>query len=264
MSPPFLSVEGLELHYPKPWWHRHTATKNAALQNVAFELQPGERVGLVGVSGSGKSSLLRCLLGLETPDRGRITCNGQTVQRGSVVTLRWYRRAVQYVPQDHTGSLEPRMTVLQSVIEPLLRLGIDCDPTDRAREALEAVGLDKRFLGRKPGELSGGQAQRVAIARAIAPRPGFLLADEPVSGLDMTIRVQVIDVFRTLSEAYGTGVLMVSHDLSAVSSLCERTLVMSDGRIVEDRSTIEVLRSPQHKSTRELISAGPPMTLHTH
>lgn len=255
----FLSVRNLSLSYPAPWkiWRR--LPPMPALHDLSFDLDASERVGLVGMSGSGKSSLLRCLLAIEAPEAGQILCQGRPIAPGSVASLRWYRRTVQYVPQDPVGSLEPRMTVAELVAEPLRRLRVDGDPECRAREALDSIGLDHNFLSRRPHELSGGQAQRVAIARAIATRPAFLLTDEPISGLDMAIRAQVVRVLRELSEEQGTGILMVSHDISIMAGLCERVLVMQDGRVVEDRPTRDLLHDPHHPHTRELLNAAPPM-----
>ncbi|WP_372373701.1 ABC transporter ATP-binding protein [Vreelandella venusta] len=225
------------------------------MNNINLRLYPGERVGLVGLSGSGKTTLLRSLLAIEAPDTGSITCLHKAVRPAATAKLRWYRRAVQYIPQDPGASLDPRMCVQALVTEPLIRLGIDCTPKERAREALEQVGLDAGFLNRLPHELSGGQAQRVAIARAIATRPRFLLADEPLSGLDLPVRAQVISVLKKLCDESGTGLLLVSHDLSVVTQLCQRTLVMDDGKIVEDRSTAALWRAPHHPTTRSLINA---------
>lgn len=255
----FLSVRSLSLSYPAPrrLWRRGPPL--TALRDLSFDLDAGECVGLVGASGSGKSSLLRCLLALEPRHDGRIRCQGRDVAAGPAASLRWYRRAVQYVPQDPIASLEPRMTVAQIVAEPLLRLQVDCDPARRAEEVLDQVGLDHRFLRRRPEALSGGQAQRVAIARAAACRPRLLLMDEPVSGLDMTIRAQVVEVLRHLSERHGTGILMVSHDISVVAGLCRRALVMDRGRLVEDRPIRDLLRDPHHPMTMELLNAAPPM-----
>lgn len=256
----FLSLHGLSLSYaaPRRMWRRTRPI--GVLHDLSFDLDRGERVGLVGASGSGKSSLLRCLLAMEPAQSGQILCEGRAVRAGPVSALRWYRRAVQYVPQDPAASLEPGMTVAELVAEPLLRLRVKCDPVHRAEEALDRVGLDHRFLRRRPEELSGGQAQRVAIARAIATRPDLLLTDEPVSGLDMSIRAQVVEVLRDLCDTHGTGLLMVSHDISVVASLCQRALVMDRGCIVEDRPIRDLLRDPHHLHTRELLNAAPPMT----
>ncbi len=257
----FLSVRDLSVTYDLPGGPFWRARRRAVLRGVSVSLRPGERVGLVGLSGSGKTTLLRSLLAVEQPDTGEITCQCRPVRPASVPLLRWYRRAVQYIPQDPAASLDLRMTVAALVAEPLIRLHVACDHVRRAQEALEQVGLDRRYLARRPGELSGGQAQRVAIARAIAAWPAYLLADEPVSGLDLPIRAQVIAVLRDLSEVNGTGLLMVSHDLSAVAGLCQRTLVMDEGRIVEDRPTADLLRDPHHARTRELLAAVPPLPI---
>lgn len=256
----FLSADCISHSYTLPrqsFWK--AAERRQVVRDVSFRLEPGERVGLVGMSGSGKSTLLRSLLAIEQPDSGNITCQCKAVEPASVPALRWYRRTVQYIPQDPASSLDPRMTVAALVAEPLIRLHVDCDHVQRAQEAIEQVGLDRQFLKRRPGELSGGQAQRVAIARAIATRPAFLLADEPVSGLDLPIRAQVVAVLKSLSEENGTGLLIVSHDLSVVANLCQRTMVMDDGRIVEDRATRDLLCDPRHARTVELINAVPPL-----
>ncbi len=256
----YLTARGISRSYatPRRSLFRPGAPRHA-LADVSLTLKPGERVGLVGMSGSGKSTLLRALLAIERPDAGEVRCQCRSVAPASVSALRWYRRAVQYIPQDPAASLDPRMSVEALVTEPLLRLHVDCELVQRAQEALDQVGLDRSFLARRPGELSGGQAQRVAIARAIATRPAFLLADEPVSGLDLPIRQQVVAVFESLSQSTGAGLLIVSHDLAVVATLCQRTLVMHEGRIVEDRPTAELLRDPHHGHTRELIAAVPPL-----
>ncbi|BCB60984.1 hypothetical protein HaloA020_16850 [Halomonas sp. A020] len=252
----FLTAQGLNkrvaLSRPLPW---RKGVYKKVMNDIDLTLHDGERIGLVGVSGSGKSTLLRALLAMEAPDSGSITCLERNVRPGSTAQLRWYRRTVQYIPQDPASSLDPRMRVRDLVSEPLIRLHVACDPNERAREALEHVGLGAPFLDRKPNELSGGQAQRVAIARAVATRPRFLLADEPLSGLDLPVRAQVISVLKTLCDECGTGLLMVSHDLSVVTQLCARTLVMNDGEIVEDRPTSSLWRAPTHPATRALIDA---------
>lgn len=254
----FLSVRDLSFSYaPRRLWR--SSPPAPALNDVSLDLAVGERIGVVGMSGSGKSTLLRCLLALEAPQTGEILCKGRPVMPGSVAALRWYRRLVQYVPQDPVGSLEPRMTVAQLVAEPLRHLYVGDAPDRLAEETLASMGLDRSFLARRPHELSGGQAQRVAIARAVATRPTFLLSDEPVSGLDMAIRAQVVEVLRNLSEDRGTGVLIVSHDISILAGLCERVLVMHEGRIVEDRPTRDLIHDPHHPHTRELLNAAPPI-----
>lgn len=232
-------------------------TTKSALNPTSLTINAGERVGIVGVSGSGKSTLLRIMLALETTDTGAIVCTGKEVYPADVSRLKWYRQKVQYVPQDPASTLDPLMTVSNLVKEPLVRLGVRGDHDQMVREALHSVNLDGRFLKRRANELSGGQAQRLAIARAIATRPDFLLADEPVSGLDLPMRESVVSLMRKVSEERGTGIVVVSHDLSMVASLCERTVVMHGGDVIEDRPTKELLTAPRHPRTRELLEAIP-------
>ncbi|MBC9936293.1 MULTISPECIES: ABC transporter ATP-binding protein [unclassified Leucobacter] len=228
-----------------------------ALNLTSLVIGAGERVGIVGVSGSGKTTLLRIMLALESTDTGAIVCTGKEVYPAEVKQLKWYRRKVQYVPQDPASTLDPLMTVQGLVKEPLVRLGVQGNHDEMVSEALHAVNLDDRFLNRRANELSGGQAQRLAIARAIATRPDFLLADEPVSGLDLPMRESIVSLMRQVSQERGTGIVVVSHDLSMVASLCERTIVMHGGDVVEDRPTKQLLTSPRHPRTRELLDAIP-------
>ncbi len=228
-----------------------------ALHPTSLVIGEGERVGIVGVSGSGKTTLLRLMLALEGTDTGAVTCQGREVYPAEVRQLKWYRRKVQYVPQDPASTLDPLMTVKKLVREPLVRLGVPGDHDEMVHDALTSVGLDEKFMNRRANELSGGQAQRLAIARAIATRPDFLLADEPVSGLDLPMREAVVALMRRVSEEHGTGIAVVSHDLSMVASLCERTIVMHAGEVVEDRPTAELLAEPRHDRTKELLNAIP-------
>jgi peptide/nickel transport system ATP-binding protein len=230
------------------------------LRGVDLSIDAGERVALVGRSGSGKSTLVRALLALQPVDAGSIRCRGQAVVAGPVRQLRWFRRIVQYVPQEPGATLDPRATVLELVAEPVRRLhGV----TDRTRltgvaeAALRAVGLPPATGAAKARALSGGQAQRVAIARALSAGPELLIADEPVSGLDPPLRAEVVDTLRAVSETHGTALLLVSHDLSAVAALCSRIVVLHDGRVVEDRPTAELLHDPRHPETRSLLAAVP-------
>jgi peptide/nickel transport system ATP-binding protein len=247
-------VRGHQLPRRRPWGPRDVV---AALRGVDLQVAPGERVGLVGTSGSGKSTLLRCLLGLESPDRGTVTFAGRPVRPGSTASLRWYRRLVQYVPQDPAGSLDPRATVRELVTVPLRHLQVPGDHAAAVTTALTRVGLDPDLAGRRPGELSGGQAQRVALARALAPEPALLLADEPVSGLDLPVRDQVVEVLADLSARQGLGLVLVSHDLAVVARLCDRTVVLADGLVVEEGRTTDLLTRPAHPRTRELLAAVP-------
>lgn len=251
-----LAAVGLTHRYPRARSSRAT-DEAPALAEVNFQLARGETVGIVGRSGSGKSTLLTALLALTRPDEGRVHLGEREVRPGSVRSLRWYRRRVQYVPQDPAGSLDPRMTVAQSVAEPLKRLGVAGDHRALVAAALDDVGLSTGLADSRPRELSGGQAQRVAIARATVTAPEFLLADEPISGLDLPLRNQVIDLLAGLAEHRSLGLVFVSHDLDAVVRLCRRSVVLADGRIVEDGATSRLLSDPRHPATRELVDAIP-------
>ncbi|MDV8149761.1 ABC transporter ATP-binding protein [Arthrobacter sp. B10-11] len=236
-----------------------------ALNDVSLAVPSGSSIGLVGSSGAGKSTLLRTLLALEKPGNGTVEIAGCPVRPGSASSLRWYRRLVQYVPQNPAGSLDPRMNVEDLLTEPLRQLCVDGHHAVMIRTALERVGLDDSLLRRRPAELSGGQNQRVAIARALVPAPQILLADEPVSGLDLPLRNSALSLLRELVHRDGLGLLFVSHDLSAVAGLCSRTVVLAAGRIVEQGPTRELFSAPQHPCTRELIESipGPVRTLET-
>ena len=254
----FLCAERLYRDYPVRRggsWRRSAGTR--ALHDVTLSLPVATRVALVGTSGSGKTTLLRCLLALDRPDSGEVRCGGRLVRPHSAAKLRWYRRLVQYIPQDPGSSLDPRMTVTDLVAEPLVRLRVEENHAALVGAALDDVQIPAALGRRRGSDLSGGQAQRVAIARAVVTRPQYLLADEPVSGLDLPLRDQVIGVLHALSRTHRTGILFVSHDLSAVAQLCERTVVMSDGRIIEDRPTHDLLATPRHRLVRELIASVP-------
>lgn len=230
---------------------------HSASNNVTLDIGAGTRSGIVGESGSGKTTLLRLLLALEKPDSGVVTLDGVPIEPGPARSQRWFRRRVQYIPQDPATSLDPRKSVVDLVATPLRLLGVDGDHLTEARKALSAVGLDERCLRHRPTELSGGQKQRVAIARAVACRPDYLLADEPVSGLDLDLREQVLNVLDELSTRSGAALLVVSHDLSVVARICDSVSVMSRGVIVETGSVTDVLTAPTHMRTRELLDAVP-------
>ncbi|MHA6799994.1 ABC transporter ATP-binding protein [Bounagaea algeriensis] len=228
-----------------------------AVDGVSVELAAGERLGLVGESGGGKSTLLRLLLGLENPDEGGVVCGDRAVRPASARSLRWFRSEVQAVPQDPWSSLNPRMRIGDAIAEPLRSLRVAGSHGARVAEVLRAVDLEPDMSERLPGSLSGGQRQRVAIARALAPAPRFLLADEPVNALDASVRTHVLRLLEELAQREGLGLLLVTHDLPAVRMICDRVLVMRRGEIVESGCADDVFRAPRHEYTRALLAATP-------
>ncbi|PRY02432.1 ABC transporter ATP-binding protein [Allonocardiopsis opalescens] len=259
MTGPLLRAAGLRRTYRTPGSLLSPASARtvAALDGVGLEVGAGERLGIVGESGSGKSTLVRTLLALERPDAGEVRYGSRPVRPGPARRLRWFRSQVQMVPQDPMSSLNPRLRVGESVAEPLVCLGVGGDHRERVAEVLAQVRLEPDAARRYPHEFSGGQRQRIAIARAIAPRPRLLVADEPVSALDVTVRAEVLALLRRLSEDAGLAVVLVSHDLGAVRLLCDRVLVMRAGAVVEQGRTGEILTAPRHDYTRGLLAAVP-------
>jgi len=227
-----------------------------ALRGVSFDVQAGERFGIVGESGSGKSTLLRILAGLDRPTSGSVLIDGTEITRLPESRLRFLRERLQLVFQDPMSSLDPRMRVRDIIAEPLVAQGIGGRQA-RVAELLHAVGLPPDAGDRFPHQFSGGQRQRISIARALAPRPGVLVADEPVSALDVSVRAQVLNLITDLVRDLSLTLVFVSHDLSVVRHVCDRVAVVHQGRIVETGSTREVYDHPQHPYTRELVSAVP-------
>ncbi|MFF2052729.1 ABC transporter ATP-binding protein [Leifsonia sp. NPDC058194] len=230
-----------------------------ALEGVSLTVEAGRSVGLVGESGAGKTTILSLLLGLTGPTSGEVLFDGNPLDRRDRDRMREFRRSVQTVFQDPYSSLDPRQNVGRIVGEPLtsLRLATGSQARERVAAALEAVSLPADAAKRFPHEFSGGQRQRIAIARAIVSRPRVLLADEPVSALDVTTRIQIVELLGRLAADEGMTVVMVSHDLSVVASLCADTVVLRGGRIVEQGPTREVLRSPADPYTQRLLASVP-------
>jgi ABC-type oligopeptide transport system ATPase subunit len=224
----------------------HPPLAVTAVDRVTFQLEEGESLGIVGESGSGKSTLMRLLLGLERPAEGTVEYRGASL-----------RREVQAVFQDPVSALDPRMRVGDIVLEPLRVLRLPGDHAARLRELLEAVGLSPGAARRYPHEFSGGQRQRIAIARALAPRPRVLLADEPVSALDVSVRAQILNLLQDLRAGYELTLVLVSHDLSVVRHMCDRVLVMHRGEIVEASRTRALFAQPRHPYTRALLDSVP-------
>lgn len=217
-------------------------------------------MGLLGESGAGKTTLVRTLLALQAPRAGTVECAGRAVRAAPARRLRWYRRLVQHVPQDPAATLDPRVGVRDLVALPVRRLGTPQERRAAPRlveAALDLVALPRDRREARPGELSGGQAQRVALARALVLGPRLLLADEPVSGLDLPLRALVLETLRSVSRERGTALLLVSHDVAAVAALCDRVLVLADGRVVSDTTTHRLLTAPAHPAARALVEAVP-------
>jgi peptide/nickel transport system ATP-binding protein len=228
-----------------------------ALRGVDLELRRGDRLGIVGESGSGKSTLARLLLALDEPTAGEVLLDGVRVSGRPERELGDLRRRAQIVLQDPLGSLDPRMRVRELLLEPLRSLAVPGDHGARVRELLALVGLEADAATRYPHQFSGGQRQRIAIARALAPGPELLVADEPVSALDVSIRAQVLDLLGGLTDELGLTLVFVSHDLSVVRHLCDRVAVMRDGAIVEQGETAGLFAAPREEYTRALLAAVP-------
>ena len=231
-----------------------------AVRGVSFEVPEGPfGVGLIGESGSGKSTIARALLGLTPVSAGTVTFAGRDVRRLRGTELKAFRRNVQLVMQDGVEALNPRMRIRASVAEGLLvhALVPRADRARRVAELLAEVGLDPALGDRYPHELSGGQRQRATIARALAVEPRVLVLDEPTSALDVTVQARILDLIRRLREERSLSYLLISHNLAIVDQLCERCLVLHDGEVVEDGATAQVLDHPQHPYTQQLRAAVP-------
>ncbi|WP_237105646.1 ABC transporter ATP-binding protein [Nonomuraea sp. MG754425] len=225
-----------------------------AVQDVSFTLRAAETLGIVGESGSGKTTTARIALGLTAADTGTVEVHGRPWTRKD----RALRRDVQIVYQDPLAAFDPRYTVAKVLAEALAVAGVPRGRRrERAVELLELVGLGAEHLARRPLRLSGGQRQRVAIARALAPEPSVIVCDEPVSALDVSVQAQVLDLLEDVQRETGVAYLFISHDLGVVHHLCDRVLVMKDGRVVEEGPVGTVFREPAHPYTKELVAAVP-------
>jgi ABC-type oligopeptide transport system ATPase subunit len=260
MPEPLLEVRGLSKRFPltRGLLAPRRGETVTAVDDVSFSLAPGETLGLVGETGCGKSTTARLIMRLLEPTAGDIRFAGSDLGRLRGQQLRASRRELAMVFQDPHSSLNPRRTVGAIVAEPLQVHGVDRDARRaRVRELLELVGLSAEHESRYPHELSGGQRQRVGIARALALRPRLLIADEPVSALDVSIQAQILNLLRGLQHELGLALLFISHDLSVVRYMCERVAVMRAGRIVETGATAELFAHPREPYTRELLAAVP-------
>jgi peptide/nickel transport system ATP-binding protein len=261
-----LDVQHLSQQYalPKPSLFAQ-AGHIQALNDVSFQLAAGKSMGIVGESGSGKSTLARLVMALEKPTQGKVVFKGQDLNALPPDSLRVARSDFQMVFQDPYGSLDPRQKVLRIVSEPLhstlkqssgQALSAQ-DLKDCAAQALAEVGLRASDLDKYPHEFSGGQRQRIAIARALITRPALIVADEPVSALDVSVQAQVLNLMMDLQERFGLSYMFVSHDLAVVNLMCDDVLVLQHGRVVESGSAEDIFQRPQHPYTQELLSAIP-------
>ncbi|PCC19370.1 dipeptide ABC transporter ATP-binding protein [Brevibacterium aurantiacum] len=255
---PLIEVSGVSKHFRSRGLLLRRRAPVRALEDISFSVASGQRLGIVGESGSGKSTLLNILSGLDRPSSGHVRVGDIRVESASSSALRSLRENLQIVFQDPFASLDPRMRIEDIVSEPLVARGLGREERlARVEEMLQAVDLDTKVMRRYPHQFSGGQRQRISIARALVTRPQILVADEPVSALDVSVRAQVLNLFTDLVDDYALTLLFVSHDLGVVKHLCSDVIVMKDGHIVESGSTEDIYANPREDYTRRLIAATP-------
>ena len=250
----FISIENLSKTF-------HTNMGDVqAVSDVSFNLQKGSIVGLVGESGSGKTTLGRCILRLIEPSSGSVNLEGNNLLELSNKKLREIRKRMQIIFQDPFSSLNPRMRIKDIIAEGIKvhdKLSSENERFNRVAELMEEVGLQSDQMSRYPHEFSGGQRQRVGIARALAVNPEFIVADESVSALDVSVQAQILNLMLSLRDKHNLTILFIAHDLSVVEYLCDQVVVLYLGKVVESGNTIDVYSNPQHPYTRALMSAVP-------
>ena len=259
-GPPLLEVENLRKYYPVRggiWGAKIGDVR--AVDGVSFSVARGETLGLVGESGCGKSTLGRTLIRLEDPSGGEVRFDGKDIAHASRAELFQLRREIQIIFQDPYSSLNPRMTVGEIVREPLVvhRLGTRAEQVEKVRRLFETVGLSGEMLDRYPHEFSGGQRQRIGVARALALEPRLVIADEPVSALDVSVQSQVLNLMVRLQQEMGLTYIFISHDLSVVEHVSDTIAIMYLGRIVEKGPAQRIFERPAHPYTRALVQAIP-------
>jgi ABC-type oligopeptide transport system ATPase subunit len=259
---PLVEVRDLVKHFPISrgivWKRRIGAVR--AVDGVSFEVRRGETLGIVGETGCGKSTTARLVMRLLEPTSGSVHFDGRDITHSKGDELKAIRREMQMIFQDPYSSLNPRKTVGSIVGEPFAIHGLHRDRAQRSqrvRELLDTVGLNPEHYNRYPHEFSGGQRQRIGVARALALGPKLLIADEPVSALDVSIQAQVLNLLRELQRGMGLTLVLISHDLSVVRHMCDRVAVMYEGKIVELEANETLYSSPGHPYTKELLAAVP-------
>jgi oligopeptide/dipeptide ABC transporter ATP-binding protein len=260
MTTPLLEVRNLKKYFPvKKGVFSHVVGHVRAVDDISFAVAPAETLGLVGESGCGKTTAGRSLLRLIEPTSGEVLYNGANLLGLSAPEMRRHRRDLQIIFQDPYSSLNPRMTVGAIVSEGLTvhGIGTKSERIERAKDALRRVGLDPGYLNRYPHEFSGGQRQRIGVARALVLNPKFIVCDEPVSALDVSVQSQVVNLLVELKEKFGIAYLFISHDLSVVQYISDRVAVMYLGEIVETAKSEEIYKRPLHPYTQALLSAVP-------
>ena len=244
-----LKIENIEKSFPLSSG-LFVKRRQSVLRGVSFDIEQGECLGIVGESGSGKSTLGKIILGIETPDAGRIV-------PGEAMRQRPRHEAISVVFQDYTSSVNPRFTVQQIIAEPLFRTALnDQERALRIRQLLDEVGLCETMLNRYPHQLSGGQLQRVCIARAIAPNPLFILFDEAVSSLDVSVQVKILDLLLDIKRRRKLSYLFITHDITVAAYVCDRLMFFNEGRVVEELRDLTRLGHVEHEYTRQLLEAA--------
>jgi len=258
---PLLRVENLTKHFPitAGFFVKREVGRVRAVDDVSFHIDQGETLGLVGESGCGKSTTGRLVLRLIEPTSGKVEIEGRDILSSTPAEMRELRKGMQIVFQDPYSSLNPRMTVEEIILEPLYVQGAKPGPemTRRARKLLETVGLSPNHVVRYPHEFSGGQRQRIGIARALAPQPRFVVCDEAVSALDVSVQAQIVNLLQDLQEEFKLSYLFIAHDLAVVKHISDRVAVMYLGKIVEQADKASLYAAPRHPYTQALLASIP-------
>ena len=258
-KPPFLAVKGLNKTYSRTSWFSSKRREVRALQQIDFALPRGCTFAVVGESGSGKSTLAKCLASFEVPDEGEILFNGTNLLSLPAAELRKLRPRIQLLFQDAATSLNPRFSLLEAVMEPLeiQNIGSKSERVERARQLVQQVGLSADSANRSVMEFSGGQRQRIAIARALTVQPEVLILDEALSGLDLSMQGQILELLGTLQSRYSLTYVLISHDLALVGEIADQVAVLHAGRIIEQAAPLHLFSHPQHPQTQAMLCAMP-------